>query len=90
MQRVYELAAGQETTVDTTTADIEFMKVIVGGTILFGESLLGFTALEYVGIEVDPPNGWHNRLQTVRFTSLRKQNGVTLLRQWLFGPREGK
>ena len=59
-QRVYELADGRETRMDITTADIEFMGEIVGGTILFGEAhaepLLGVTALESVGIEVDPNN----------------------------------
>lgn len=43
---------------DITTGDIEFMGEIVGGTIIFGdvgtEPILGVTALESVGIEVDP------------------------------------
>ena len=34
-QRLCELADGRETRVDITTADIEFMGEIVGGTILF-------------------------------------------------------
>ena len=42
---MYELADGSEITMDVTTADIEFMGEIVGGTILFGapdaEPLLG-------------------------------------------------
>ncbi len=57
-QRVYELADGREIRMDITTADIEFMGEIVGGTIVFGkanaEPLLGVTVLESVGIEVDP------------------------------------
>ena len=69
-QRVYELANGQEITLDITTADIEFMGEIVGGTIIFGESgtepLLGVTALESVGIEVDPTNQRLKRLPAVR------------------------
>ena len=48
-------SGGQETALDTTTEDIEFMGAIVGRTILFCESLLGVTVMESVGIEVDPP-----------------------------------
>ena len=59
---------------DITTADIEFMGEIVGGTILFGEAnvepLLGVTALESVGIEVDPNNQRLKRLPAVRLKRL--------------------
>ena len=69
-QRTYELANGTELKLDITTADIEFMGEIVGGTILFGaedaEPLLGVTALESVGIEVDPLNQRLKRLPAVR------------------------
>lgn len=58
-QRVYELADGSEVKMDITTGDMEFMGEVVGRTIIFGdpdtEPLLGVTALESVGIEVDPP-----------------------------------
>lgn len=74
-QRVYELADGSEIRMDITTADIEFMGEIVGGTILFGEAntepLLGVTALESVGIEVDPLNQQLKRLPAVRLKNLR-------------------
>ena len=74
-QRVYELADGSEIRMDITTADIEFMGEIVGGTILFGEAntepLLGVTALESVGIEVDPLNQRLKRLPAVRLKSLK-------------------
>ncbi len=74
-QRTYELADGREIKMDITTADIEFMGEIVGGTILFGEAnvepLLGVTALESVGIEVDPTNQRLKRLPAVRLKSLR-------------------
>ena len=57
-QRIYGLADGSEIRMDITTGDIEFMGEIVGGTIAFGETnaepLLGVTALESVGIQVDP------------------------------------
>ena len=72
-ERVYELADGREVRMDITTADIEFMGEIVGGTILFGEGnaepLLGVTALESVGIEVDPSNQRLKRLPAVRLKS---------------------
>ena len=69
-QRAYELADGSEIKLDITTGDIEFMGEIVGGTIIFGEAdaepLLGVTALESVGIEVDPLNQRLKRLPAVR------------------------
>ena len=75
-QRVYELADGQEIALDITTADIEFMGEIVGGTIIFGEPkaepLLGVTALESVGIEVDPTNQRLKRLPAVRLKRYRR------------------
>lgn len=74
-KRVYELADGNEITIDVTTADIEFMGDIVGGTVLYGapdtEPLLGLTALESVGIEVDPVNQRLKRLPAVRLKTLR-------------------
>ena len=72
--RVYELADGSELVLDVTTADIEFMGEIVGGTIIMGadgaEPLLGVTALESVGIEVDPLNQRLKRLPAVRLKAL--------------------
>ena len=77
-QRVYELADGSEIRMDITTADIEFMGEIVGGTVLFGEAnaepLLGVTALESVGIEVDPLNQRLKRLPAVRLKSLQTRS----------------
>ena len=73
-KRTYELADGNEVVMDITTADIEFMGDIVGGTILYGapdtEPLLGVTALESVGIEVDPLNQRLKRLPAVRLKTL--------------------
>ena len=72
--RVYERADGSDLVLDVTTADIEFMGEIVGGTIIFGdagaEPLLGVTALESVGIEVDPRNQRLKRLPAVRLKGL--------------------
>ena len=56
-QRTYELYDGREETVDVAPAEIEFMGEIVGTTVCFGtdgvEPILGLTALESVGIEID-------------------------------------
>ena len=50
------------------------MGEIVDGTVVFGEEnaepLLGLTALESVGIEVDPLNQQLQRLPAVRLRSL--------------------
>ena len=76
-QRSYELADGQEIKMDITTADIEFMGEIVGGTIIFGEAgaepILSVTALESVGIEVDPLNQRLKRLPAVRLKYVRNK-----------------
>ena len=68
------MADGSELILDVTTADIEFMGEIVGGTIIMGdedaEPLLGVTALESVGIEVDPVNQRLKRLPAVRLKGL--------------------
>ena len=73
-ERIYELADGSELRMDITVAEIEFMGEIVGGTIIYGEPdvepLLGVTALESVGIEVDPLNQRLKRLPAVRLKSL--------------------
>ena len=65
-QRVYELADGRRLKVDVAVAEIEFMGQIVGATIIYGdpgtEPLLGRTALESVGIAVDPTNQRLKRL----------------------------
>ena len=69
-ERVYGLADGSELRMSVTTADVEFMGEIVGSTIVMGdeasEPLLGVTALESVGIEVDPRNWELWRLPFVR------------------------
>lgn len=74
-QRVYGLADGSEVRMEVTTADVEFMGEIVGATIILGESdaepLLGVTALESVGIEVDPRNQSLKRLPSTRLRGFR-------------------
>ena len=69
-QRVYELANGSEVRMDVAVGRVEFMGEFVGATIVFGEldaePLLGVTALESVGIEVDPRSQTLKRLPAVR------------------------
>ena len=69
-KRTYELADGSEIKMEITTAEIEFMGDLVGSTIIFGaddaEPILGVTALESVGIEVDPRTQRLKRLPAVR------------------------
>lgn len=76
-RRSYELADGSEVQLDITTADIEFMGEIVGGTIIMGEPgtepILGVTALESVGIDVDPRNQTLKRLPAVRLKKLKSK-----------------
>ena len=69
-QRIYSLADGNDITMDIAAAQVEFMGEFVGATIIFGddkaEPLLGVTALESVGIDVDPHNQTLKRLPAVR------------------------
>lgn len=69
-KRTHELADGSEVKLDITTGDMEFMGEIVGSTIIFGdenaEPILGVTALESVGIEVDPRSQQLKRLPAAR------------------------
>ena len=68
--REYALADGRKIELDITTADIEFHGEVVGGTIVYGEGdsepLLGVTALESGGFEVDPRTQELKRLRAVR------------------------
>ena len=68
-RREYVLADGKPVSLDITTAEIEFEGEIVGGTIVYGdegaEPLLGVTALDSGGFEVDPHNGGLTRLPAV-------------------------
>jgi clan AA aspartic protease len=57
-KRKYGLADGTEKMMDICVAKLEFMGEIAGNTIVFGadnaEPILGVTALEAAGVEVDP------------------------------------
>ena len=74
-QRVYGLADGSEIRMDVTTGDVEFMGEVAGATIVYGppeaEPLLGVTALESMGIEVDPRNQTLRKLPSTRLRSWR-------------------
>lgn len=80
-QRVYELADGSAIEMDVAVARIEFMGEFVGGTIIFGdedtEPLLGVTALESLGVEVDPQNQRLKKLPAVRLKGLRARRTST-------------
>lgn len=75
-KRTYELADGSEVTLEVTVAEIEFMGETVGATVIYGpddaEPILGVTALESVGIEVDPRSQRLKRLPSVRLKAVRK------------------
>ena len=70
-KRTYELADGTEVVV----VRVELMGEFVGVTAIFGkggvEPILGVTALESVGIEVDPQNQRLKRLPVVRLKTIK-------------------
>ena len=75
-QRTYVLVDGSEIHMDIAVARIELMGEIVGSTVLFGdekaELLLGVTALESLGIEIDPLNQQLKKLPAVRLKNLAR------------------
>ena len=68
--RTYELADGTQVQMDVATAQIEFMGELTAGLVVFAgpevEPLLGVTALESAGVEVDPRNERLTKLSAVR------------------------
>ena len=75
-RRVYVTADGREVEMDVAVGELEIMGELSGGVIVFGddgvEPLLGVTALESAGIEVDPRNQQLKRLPAVRLRGLRQ------------------
>ena len=73
-QRVYETADGRKIRMDFAIARIEFMGDLTAGRIIIGdedvEPLLGVTALESAGIEVDPLNQRLKKLPALRLKRL--------------------
>lgn len=78
-KRAYELADGTERIMDVAVARLEFMGEFVGATVIFSkddvEPILGVTALESVGIEIDPQNQRLRRLPAVRLKGNKKGKG---------------
>ena len=76
-QMVYELADGRRVPMEIGVAQIEFMGRRIGGTIVFGdteaEPLLGVTALESMGVVVDPGNQQLKKLPAVRLKAGRNE-----------------
>ena len=66
---VYELADGSIQEYEYGLAEISFMGEVTAGRIIFGpdeaEPLLGVTALESVGITIDPANRTLKRLPAI-------------------------
>ena len=69
-QRRYELADSSEVDMGIAGARIEFMDTFTHGLVVFGdvksEPIIGVTALESVGVEIDPRNQRLKRLPAVR------------------------
>ena len=82
---VYELADGTKHQYPFGLVEIRFMGDITAGRVVFGpddvEPLLGITALESVGITVDPANRTLKRLPAIPLKTLTKR------RPW---PQAGK
>ena len=74
-QRVFESSDGSELTLDITTAELEVMGEIVGGTIIYSDDdsapQLGLTALASAGFEVDPRSQCLRHLPAVRLKTLQ-------------------
>lgn len=85
-QRLYELADGSEVRLDVTTGDIEFMGEVTGGRLIFGdddaEPLLGVTALESVGVEVDPQSQRLRKLPAVRLKGFGQAARALFRQRW--------
>ena len=73
--RVYGLANGSEVRMDIAVAEVEFMGEIGGTAVAYGdddaEPLLGVTALESMGLEVDPQNQTLRKLPYSRMRGFR-------------------
>jgi len=74
----YELADGSTTEFDFGLAEIEFMGELTSGRIIFGpdrcEPILGVTALESVGITIEPATRRLKRLPAIPLKMARIPN----------------
>lgn len=79
-RRVYTIADGRPVVLDIPVAEIEFEGEVVGGTIVYGEKgaepLLGVTALESGGFEVDARIQRLKRLPAVLLKTCRNSNAA--------------
>jgi len=73
----YEPADGSTTELDFGLAEIEFMGELTSGRIIFGpdrcEPILGVTALESVGISIEPATRRLKRLPAIPLKLLRRK-----------------
>jgi len=73
----YELADGSTIELDFGLAEIEFMGEVTSGRIIFGpdncEPILGVTALESVGIAIEPATRRLKRLPAIPLKLLRRK-----------------
>ena len=80
--REYTLADGRKVSLDITVAELEFEGERVGGTVVYGEEgaepLLGVTALESGGFEIDPRTEALKRLPAVLLKWLAARRHVTV------------
>lgn len=74
--RTYELADGSEVQMDISTARIELMGALTAGLVVFAdteaEPRLGITAMESVGVEVDPGNQRLTKRSAVRLKAVSR------------------
>ena len=74
--RLYELADGTEVEMGVAGVRLELMGTFTMGLAVFGEDdaepILGVTALESIGVEIDPRNQRLKRLPAVRLKQLRR------------------
>ncbi len=77
-RRLYGFADGREAAMDITVAELEFMGEVIGSTIVFGaegsEPLLGVTALESMGIEIDPLSQQLRKLPSIHLKATPAAN----------------
>lgn len=82
-RRICCLADGREDETDITVAQLEFMGGVIGSTIVVGEEgtepLLGLTALESMGIGVDPRSRQLRKLPSI---PLKSAGDAFVVRSW--------
>lgn len=75
-RRRHRLADGRRVEMDVAVAKIEFLDDFVGGTVVTGEPgaepLLGLTALQSMGVEVDVAHQTLRKLPAVRLKPARR------------------